>query len=76
MSVDDITLHCQHTPATEEILKKAFDALRLSMRGYHKLLKLARTIADLESAEGIDVQHIKEALMYRSLDQSLEAHRS
>ena len=42
------------------------------MRGYHKVLKVARTIADLEQQQIIDVAHIKEALMYRSLDKHFE----
>ena len=39
------------------------------MRSYHKVLKIARTIADLAQAEIIDTPHIQEAIMYRSLDQ-------
>ena len=42
------------------------------MRGYHKILKVARTIADIDRQEIIDVPHIQEAIMYRSLDQTLE----
>ena len=56
-------------------MKKAFETLHLSMRGYHKILRVARTIADIEQQEIIDVPHIQEAIMYRSLDQSLERHR-
>lgn len=75
MTSDDVDRYCKPTPDAQEIVKKAFDVLRLSMRGYHKLLKIARTIADLQSAPDIDVPHVKEALLYRSLDQSLEAQR-
>lgn len=70
-----IDLYCSLTPAAEIIMKKAFEKLNLSMRGYHKLLKISRTIADLEGAETIDVPHLQEAIMYRSLDQTLEKQR-
>lgn len=66
---------CQFTPAAELILEKAFNALRLSMRGYHKVIKVSRTIADLANSECIDVAHIQEALMYRSLDHYLEQQK-
>lgn len=72
---DEIEKMCIFTPAAELILEKAFNALRLSMRGYHKVIKVARTIADLASSELIDVVHIKEALMYRSLDHYLEQQK-
>jgi magnesium chelatase family protein len=45
------------------------------MRGYHKVIKVARTIADLAHSETIDVPHIQEALMYRSLDHYLEQQK-
>jgi len=75
LNSDQIDAHCILTPAAEVIIKKAFDKLNLSMRGYHKILKVARTIADLECLEIIDVSHIQEAIMYRSLDQTLEKNR-
>lgn len=65
-----IEAYCVLTPAAETILKKAFDQLRMSMRGYHKILKIARTIADLQGLELIDIAQIQEAIMYRSLDKS------
>ncbi len=76
MSTDQIEKFCTMTPAAESILRKAFDKLNLSMRGYHKTVKVARTIADLEQSAVIDVPHIQEAIMYRSLDQYLEQQRS
>lgn len=72
MSADQVEKYCILTSAAEAIIKKAFDKLNLSMRGYHKVLKVARTIADLASCNEIDVAHIQEAIMYRSLDQYLE----
>lgn len=75
MAPDEIERFCVLTDAAEVILKKAFDKLRLSMRGYHKVLKVARTIADLESSAVIDVAHIREAILYRSLDQHMEQQR-
>jgi magnesium chelatase family protein len=75
MNATDVDTHCILTEPAEAILKKAFEKLNLSMRGYHKILKIARTIADLERSTLIDVPHIQEAIMYRSLDQTLERQR-
>jgi len=75
MTPDEIEQFCVLTPSAEVILKKAFDKLRLSMRGYHKVLKVARTIADLQEAAVIDAVHIREAILYRSLDQHVEQQR-
>ncbi len=72
MTADQVEKYCNLTPAAEEIIRKAFDKLNLSMRGYHKILKVARTIADLAAQDEIDAAHIQEAIMYRSLDQYLE----
>lgn len=76
MDPDHIARFCTMTAPAHDILKKAFDKLRLSMRGYHKVLKVARTIADLDTCELIDIKHIQEALMYRSLDSHFERYRS
>ena len=72
MTADQVEKYCILTPAAEAIIRKAFDKLNLSMRGYHKILKVARTIADLADHDEIDGAHIQEAIMYRSLDQYLE----
>lgn len=68
MTVDLIESHCQLTEKAKVLIKQAFEHLGLSMRGYHKLLKVARTIADLEDAEIIEHSHIQEAILYRSID--------
>lgn len=72
MSADQVEQYCILTEQAEQLLKKAFEKLNLSMRGYHKILKVARTLADLYQQEKIDTAHIREAIMYRSLDQHLE----
>lgn len=66
MTTQDIELHCRMTDAAQELLKTAFTKLAMSMRGYHKTLKVARTIADLEQAKIIDTKHIQEAIMFKS----------
>lgn len=76
MSPDQLEKECILTPGAQEVIKKAFDKLHLSMRGYHKIIKVARTIADLESSELIDATHLQEAIMYRSLDHYLEQQRT
>jgi magnesium chelatase family protein len=59
----------------KKTLQLVFEKLHLSMRGYHKVLKVARTIADLVQSEIITAAHIREAVSYRSLDKYLESKR-
>ncbi|HXW86479.1 MAG TPA: YifB family Mg chelatase-like AAA ATPase, partial [Candidatus Bathyarchaeia archaeon] len=70
-----IDLYCPQTPEAQILVKTIFDKLRLTMRGYHKLLKVARTIADIADHDIIEAGDIQEAMMYRSMDQYLEQHR-
>lgn len=60
--------YCKVSPESEVMLKVAFDKLNLSARAYSRILKVARTIADLDGSEDIKDEHIIEAISYRSLD--------
>ena len=65
MTLPQIKKYCEHGQKSKELLKKYVDSGKLSARGYHKILKVSRTIADLAGSENIQYEHIAEALMYR-----------
>lgn len=64
----DVRKYCHLNDASQDLLKSVFNRLHLSARAYDRVLKIARTIADLEEAEKIETAHLAEALQYRSLD--------
>jgi magnesium chelatase family protein len=68
MGVKQIRQFCKLDEASLQLLKTAMERLNLSARAYDRILKVARTIADLEASAEINGNHISEAIQYRSLD--------
>jgi magnesium chelatase family protein len=68
MRPSDIKKYCQLNEESEELMKMAFNRLKMSARAYDRILKVARTIADLDESKNIKTDHLAEALQYRSLD--------
>jgi magnesium chelatase family protein len=70
LSVTEIDTWCAPNAQGEALLRQAIARLNLSARAYHRVLKVARTIADLEGCENIQTNHIAEAVQYRRMDKS------
>ena len=71
LDAKQIRQHCKLSPDTKNLLKKALDRFGLSPRAYDKILRVARTLADLEGQSHIQDHHVAEAIQYRSLDHAL-----
>ena len=70
MGPREIEKFCLLDAPSKTLLEKAFKRLSLSARSYHRILKVARTIADLSGKQRISSSHIAEAIGYRSLDRA------
>lgn len=68
LSGGQIERYCVMTPEASRLIRKAFQKMQFSARAYHRVLKVARTIADMEQMEKIDTAHAAEALSYRAFD--------
>lgn len=68
MNTSQVQKYCRLDEKAEMLLKNVFDKLKMSARSYDRILKVTRTIADLEGVKDIKLEHLAEALQYRSLD--------
>jgi magnesium chelatase family protein len=75
MDVPELRAFCQLDATCQNLLRNAIDKLGLSARAYNRILKVARTIADLGGREAIAAEHMAEAIQYRSLDRMEEISR-
>jgi len=73
MSTRELRRYCRQSPGIATLLGAAVERLGLSARACHRVLKLARTIADLAAADEIDPVHAREAIQYRTLDRTSTA---
>src|SRR5690606_38283673 len=65
LTAQEVKETCQLTKEAEQFMRQVYEYYQLSMRGYHKILKVARTIADLNQHELIEVDDLAEAVSYR-----------
>ncbi|MBO5461610.1 MAG: YifB family Mg chelatase-like AAA ATPase [Ruminococcus sp.] len=72
LDIKGLEKYCRLGDAEEQLLKQAFTNLGLTARSYHKILKVARTIADLDESEEITIEHLAEAIGYRIFDKGMQ----
>ena len=68
MVKNEIEKYCLLGKEQERMMRQAYEVMKLTVRSYHKVLKVARTIADMEEKEEIDLVTLREALGYRVMD--------
>ncbi|MFZ7132083.1 MAG: YifB family Mg chelatase-like AAA ATPase [Eubacteriales bacterium] len=68
LSASALKIYCPLGSKEEKLMRYAFENMNLSVRAYHRIIKLARTIADIDTCENIDERHLGEAIQYRNLD--------
>ena len=68
MGPDEMRRYCELDEPSAELMKQAFDAMGLTARSYDRILRVARTIADIAGCNSIQHQHIAEAIRYRRID--------
>lgn len=73
LSSNQLEQYAQLQPDTEQLLQQALQKFGLSLRAYHRIIKVARTIADLAACQDIGTDHIAEAISYRGLDRPLQS---
>lgn len=70
LNAKEVKVYCELTEAGHRLLEQALEKFGLSHRAYHRILKLARTIADLAGSQTIEINHLSEAISYRKLDRT------
>jgi magnesium chelatase family protein len=70
MNSNQLKKFCSISPVAETLLKNAMEKFQLSARAFDRILKVSRSIADLEGKENIEINHLSEAIQYRNLDRS------
>jgi magnesium chelatase family protein len=71
MTTKHLKEHCKLNSDSNELIRIAMSELNLSARAYDRILKVSRTIADLDSAQEITSEHVSEAIQYRTFDRTL-----